>query len=93
MAIESFQSFKRRQLALGADEVVERSWPPEQKVESQTHRFEVDGLVVEGEMWLTCGGERRHLRPGSTFHIAPGVAHDESYGPRGATYWVARHRP
>jgi quercetin dioxygenase-like cupin family protein len=90
MATESFDSFRRRALAAGADEVVERRWAPDQIVETHEHPFDADALVTEGEMWLTCGGETRHLGPGDTFQIAAGTPHAERYGPQGATYWVAR---
>ena len=87
---ESFESFRVRALAAGADEVVERRWAPGQIVELHTHAFDADALVSEGEMWLTCGGETRHLRSGDTFSIPKGTTHSEKYGSEGAAYWVAR---
>jgi quercetin dioxygenase-like cupin family protein len=91
--LEAFESFRDRHLAAGADEVVERRWAPGQIVGTHTHPFDAQALVTEGEMWLTSGGETRHLRPGDTFHIRSGTPHSEKYGPRGATYWVARRNP
>ena len=41
-------------------------------------------------MWLTTGGETRHLKEGDEFALAQGVSHAERYGPEGATDWVAR---
>jgi mannose-6-phosphate isomerase-like protein (cupin superfamily) len=90
LADRSFESFRASSLQAGADEVVERSWGPGQIVETHTHSFDADALVTEGEMWLTFGGETRHLRAGDRFHIPNGTPHSEKYGPRGATYWVAR---
>jgi len=90
MPDESFESFRARSLQAGADEVVERRWEPGQIVGTHTHTFDADALITEGEMWLTCGGETRHLRPGDTFHITNGTPHSEKYGPQGTTYWVAR---
>ena len=87
---ESFESFRRRSLAAGADEAVERRWNPGQIVETHTHPFDADAVVTGGEMWLTCGGQTRHLVPGDTFQLPAGTPHDERYGPQGATYWVAR---
>jgi quercetin dioxygenase-like cupin family protein len=92
MAIESFDTFRARSLQAGADEVVERRWEPGQIVATHTHPFDADALVSEGEMWLTCDGETRHLGPGDTFRIANGKPHSERYGPQGATYWVARRK-
>jgi quercetin dioxygenase-like cupin family protein len=93
MSAESFESFRARSLSAGADEVVERRWEPGQMVETHTHPFGAEALVTEGEMWLTCAGETRHLHPGDTFHLAAGTPHAERYGPQGATYWVARRNP
>jgi len=89
-AVGSFESFRVRSLKAGADEVLERRWAPGQIVETHTHAFDAEALVTEGEMWLTYGGETRHLRAGDTFHIPNGTPHSEKYGPQGATYWVAR---
>lgn len=88
--MESFESFRKRSLEDGADEVVERRWGAGQIVETHTHPFEARALVTEGEMWLTCRGETRHLRAGDTFYIEAEIPHSERYGARGATYWVAR---
>ena len=90
MSTESFEEFRIRSLKAGADEVVERRWAPGQVVATHTHAFDAQALVTEGEMWLTFGDETRHLRAGDTFHILPGTPHSERYGPKGATYWVAR---
>jgi quercetin dioxygenase-like cupin family protein len=88
--LESFESFRASSLKAGADEVLERRYAPGQVVETHTHPFDADALVTDGEMWLTCGGETRHLRPGDTFHLSNGTPHSERYGEQGATYWVAR---
>jgi mannose-6-phosphate isomerase-like protein (cupin superfamily) len=55
-------------------------------MESACFRELTRHVVAEDEMWLTCGGQTRHLRPGDTFHIACGTPHSERYGPQGATY-------
>ena len=82
--------FKASALAQGFDEVLERGWGPHQVVETHTHPFAVQALVVQGEMWLGCGGQTRHLRPGDRFELARDEPHAERYGPQGATYWAAR---
>lgn len=84
--LPSFDEFRRAALARGFDEVLERRWPPGTVLESHTHPFDADALVVDGEMWL----DERHLIPGGTFQLARGTPHSERYGPQGATYWVAR---
>ena len=86
----SLESFRARATQSGADEVLERRWAAGQVVDTHTHPFDADALITEGEMWLTYGGETRHLRVGDTFFLASGTPHSEKYGPQGATYWVAR---
>jgi maleylacetoacetate isomerase len=91
---ESFAAFEARALADGADAVLERHWAPNQFVQDHAHPFEADALVAAGEMWLIdAKGAERHLKPGDTFHLPPGTPHSERYGPKGATYWVARRNP
>lgn len=89
-ALPSFAEFERHARAAGFDEVLERSWPPGQVLDTHTHRFGVDALVVAGEMWLTVGADTQHLRRGDRFALERDVPHAERYGPEGATYWVAR---
>jgi quercetin dioxygenase-like cupin family protein len=87
---KTFETFKSVALAEGFDEVLERTWAPDTILEEHTHPFAVKALVVQGEMWLTVGGETRHLVPGELFELEYGVPHAERYGATGATYWVAR---
>lgn len=85
-----FEAFRAQALARGFDEVIERQWAPDVVVDTHTHPFSVEALVTAGELWLQCGDDTRHLRPGDTFTLGLGVPHAERYGPLGATYWVAR---
>jgi quercetin dioxygenase-like cupin family protein len=87
---KSFEAFKSVALAEGYDEVLERVWAPDAALDLHSHPFAVKALVVQGEMWLTVGGETEHLKPGELFSLDHGVPHAERYGPEGATYWVAR---
>jgi mannose-6-phosphate isomerase-like protein (cupin superfamily) len=77
-------------LAQGFDEVIERHWDPDLALDTHTHPFALKALVVAGEMWLTVGGETRHLSAGDSFALERDVPHAERYGAEGATYWVAR---
>ncbi len=90
MATGTFAQFERQMLAEGFDEVLARSWPADAVVAPHTHPFAVRARVVDGEMWLTLGPETRYLTIGDEFALARDEAHAERYGPRGATYWVAR---
>jgi hypothetical protein len=85
-ALPSFDEFRRDALARGFDEVLERRWNPGTVIDTHTHPFDADALVVDGEMWL----DDRHLTAGGTFQLARGTPHAERYGPAGAIYWVAR---
>lgn len=90
MRFTTFEAFKADALTAGFDEVLERHWPPHTVIEAHSHAFEVQAVVTQGEMWLTCEGSTRHLTPGANFSLAPDVSHAERYGAEGATYWVAR---
>lgn len=88
--LPSFDDFRRDALARGFDEVLERVWQPGTVLDTHTHPFDADALVVQGEMWLGENGIERRLLPGDTFVLQAGTAHSERYGTQGAVYWVAR---
>lgn len=91
--LPSFDDFAAPWRAAGYDEVIERRWPPGAVLDTHSHAFDVQALVVDGEMWLTCDGTTRHLRRGDRFELARDVPHAERYGDAGAAYWVARRNP
>lgn len=90
MSTPTFAEFEAAARARGFDEVLERQWAAGTVLDTHTHPFAVEARVVQGEMWLSCGEQTRHLRPGDTFELARDVPHAERYGTEGATYWVAR---
>lgn len=85
-----FDDFAAAARAQGFDEVLERRWDPGTVLDTHTHPFAVQALVVDGEMWLTVDGQTQHLRTGDPFVLDREVPHAERYGAQGATYWVAR---
>lgn len=87
-----FESFAAEQRAAGFGEVLERRWEPNTVIDTHTHPFSVQALVVQGEMWLTVGERTRHLRAGERFELERGVPHAERYGADGAVFWVGRKR-
>jgi hypothetical protein len=91
-AHESFAEFEAQARADGFDEVLERQWPADAVLDTHTHDFAVRALVTRGELWLSCGGQTRHLRAGDRFSLEREMPHAERYGASGATYWVARRR-
>jgi quercetin dioxygenase-like cupin family protein len=90
MSQVTFEEFAAARRAKGFDEIVERKWAPKVALDSHTHPFAVEALVVQGEMWLTVGNKVRHLTRGERFALDRDVPHAERYGPEGATYWAAR---
>ncbi len=89
----SLEAFRATARAAGFDEVLERQWAPDTVLDTHTHDFDADAVVVRGEMWLSCEGRTAHLRPGDRFTLARLVPHAERYGPAGAAFWVARRNP
>jgi quercetin dioxygenase-like cupin family protein len=90
MKSDSIEEFKSTARDAGFDELVERVWKPNTTVDTHAHSFAVQALVTQGEMWLTCRGSTRHLKPGDTFALDRDEPHAERYGADGATYWAAR---
>ena len=87
----TLDQFRADMLAAGYDEVLERQWAPGKVVDTHTHPFEANAIVVQGAMWLAIdGGPEKRLAPGDRFHLPPNMPHCERYGAEGATYWVAR---
>lgn len=86
----SLAAFETAKRARGFDQVLVREWKPGAVLDTHTHPFAVEALVVGGEMWLECGDERRHLQPGDSFALEREVPHAERYGAEGAVVWVAR---
>ncbi len=90
MTLPTFAQFELDALSEGFEQVLQRRWEPLTVLDTHTHPFIAKALVVQGEMWLTVGGQTRHLHPGDRFELARECPHAERYGPEGATYWVAR---
>ncbi len=90
MPSPTFAEFEAAARASGFDKVLEREWKPGTLLDTHSHDFSVDALVVRGEMWLTVGEQVRHMRAGDRFDLASGVPHAERYGAEGTTLWVAR---
>ncbi|KAF1041509.1 MAG: hypothetical protein GAK35_03279 [Herbaspirillum frisingense] len=87
----TLEQFRQTMLAQGYQEVLERHWESGTVIDTHTHPFEANALVVQGEMFLAVQGqEERRLQPGDRFHLQPHMPHSERYGEEGATYWVAR---
>lgn len=90
MTLPSLEHYTAEARGLGYGEVVVRDWAPGHESPSHEHPFDARGLVVQGEFWLTVGGQTRHLKPGDLFEVPRGTPHAERYGAQGATFWAAR---
>ena len=90
MNTTSLEVFEQNARSAGYDEVIVRQWQPDTVVPDHTHPFDASAVVVQGEMWLTCGSDTRYITPGGTFELSRNIPHSERYGSQGATYWVAR---
>jgi quercetin dioxygenase-like cupin family protein len=87
----TFGQFQALMLAAGYEEVIERVWAPNTRLEEHAHPFEANGIVVSGIVDLQIEGEpTRRLNPGDTYHVFAGIRHAEVYGEHGATVWAAR---
>ena len=90
MQSESFEQFKDRTTEAGFGDALVREWAPDTTTQTHVHPFDVDAIVIRGEMWLTCGDTTRHFASGDRFDLARDIPHSERYGAEGATVWAAR---
>ena len=86
----AFEQFGEQARQLGYDQTLVRNWDPNTIVDSHTHPFAVQALVVSGKLWLTIGETCHELEAGSRFSLGAQVPHAERYGPEGAVFWLAR---
>jgi uncharacterized RmlC-like cupin family protein len=89
----SFEAFKTSAAAAGFDQTLLREWRANAAVDTHTHDFGVEAVVVRGEMWLTHRGRTLHLKAGDRFAVPAGEPHSERYGVEGTDIWVARRNP
>ena len=87
---ESFEAWQAEALAQDCSEALVREWSADIVVQTHSHHFDAEAVVVRREMWLTEGDRTRHLTRGGTFRIPAGTPHAERYGAEGATFWVSR---
>ncbi len=87
----SFTQFTNVMLAAGYNQVIERIWEPNLTLEEHTHPYDVNAMVVQGEVVLIVKGKApRKLVAGESFHLAANTPHIEQYGAQGAIFWAAR---
>jgi len=57
---------------------------PDRDVPEHRHPNEQTGILIQGSLTFTIGGEARELRPGATWVIPGNVPHSVRSGPEGA---------
>jgi quercetin dioxygenase-like cupin family protein len=76
----------------GFTEVVTAVVEPNETRPAHAHDYDVEALVLEGDITLTCDGAARTYRVGDTFGMAAGRPHAEAIGSSGVRYLVGRRR-
>ena len=87
------ESFERRLRAEGFAEVATaRLDPSDAPAVQHAHDYDVEALVLEGEITLICEGGAQTYRAGDVFTMKAGRNHAEQVGPSGVRYLVGRRR-
>ena len=86
----TFEQLEAAARAEGYDEFLVREWGAGVETGEHTHPFGANLRVVRGELVMTIAGSARRLAAGDSCRVPRGVSHSETYGPEGATLWVAR---
>ncbi len=84
------EKFARQLTDEGFDEVLTKTLPAKQRVDTHTHPFAVKALVTAGQVTLGVGGELKIYRTGEVFSMAKGCEHSELYGDDGVSYVIGR---
>ncbi len=58
-----------------------------------THPYDVQALVLDGEITLEREGKAQTFRVGDSFEMTAGCVHTEHYGPDGYSFLVGRRHP
>ena len=90
MTEPTFEAFVAAAKERGYDEFLVREWAPGQATGEHTHPFDATLRVVRGTLRFECAGTSRDLAAGDGCDVTRAAVHAETYGPEGATLWVAR---
>ena len=83
-------AFAKQLAAEGFDEIITRTLPPGEFVDTHAHAFGVKALVLQGDLVLGVAGKLTTYRVGDVFTLAPGCEHTERYGEQGVSFLVGR---
>jgi len=76
----------------GFGEIVKGEMKPSEVRNVHAHDYEVRGLVLDGEIVLTCDGEERRFGVGEVFTMEAGREHAEQAGSAGLRFVAGRRR-
>ena len=82
--------FESRLRAEGYPEIRVNEMEANRRNAEHDHPFDVLALILEGDITLTIGGQRRTYRAGEEFSMPAGCRHIEDVGPQGVKYLVGR---
>ncbi len=84
------EQFRKMMAEHGVETLVEVMREPNGSLDTHTHPFEANALILEGEITLVAEGKTTHFKAGDTFRLAANVPHTEHYGPQGVRYLAGR---
>jgi quercetin dioxygenase-like cupin family protein len=87
------EAFKAELSRTGYQEVLEKTYAPDEFIAPHKHLFRARAVITAGEMDISWAGVSRHYEVGDIFEIEAGAEHSEHYGEQGATYLVGRKFP
>jgi hypothetical protein len=74
----------------GYPEPVEVQQPPNGLLDTHTHPFAVQALVIDGYIEITILGKTKKYDVGDVFQLLFEQLHSERYGPQGVRYLASR---
>ncbi len=82
--------FRQRLAEQGFEAVVTVEREPNGSLDTHTHPFEAQALILSGEITIVAEGQTMHCGPGDIFRLDANIPHTECYGPQGVTYLAGR---
>ncbi|MEO0317306.1 MAG: hypothetical protein RL404_983 [Pseudomonadota bacterium] len=84
------EEFEKMMAEHGVQTVVEVVREPNGALDTHSHPFEANALILEGEITLVAEGKTWHCKAGDTFRLGANIPHTERYGPQGVRYLAGR---
>ena len=84
------QEFRKMMAEHGVETIVEVEREANGSLDTHTHPFEANALILDGEITLVAEGKTIHCKAGDTFRLGANIPHTEQYGPQGVRYLAGR---